>query len=230
MRKLLFVILILLAQHAMAVDDSKLLIREINRKFALVADYNANVDMKFDIPGVKMNSMKGKIFFKKPDRFRIRTKGIYFMPKQNPMQQIGSMLLDTNSYTSIISGYETLDGRECAVVNIIPTGNQSELILGKFWIDKKNPLIMKTQITTRNNGTIETQNVYGSMAKYALPEKITIVVEMKRFKMSKMMTADLNKKSAPKKTENQTEKGRISMTMSNYKINTKFSDAEFTAE
>lgn len=230
MQKLFLLLLCLMAHYAKATDDPKLLIREINRKFALVSDYTAQVDMKFDIPGVKMNSMKGKIFFKKPDRFRIRTKGIFFMPKQNPMQQVSSMLLDTNSYTSIISGVEMLDGRECAIVNIIPTGNQSELILGKFWIDKKNPLIMKSQITTRNNGTIETQSVYGSMIKYALPDKLIITVEMKKFKMSKMMTVDINKKSSPKTTDNQTEKGKISMSMSNYKINTKFSDTEFTAE
>ena len=118
--------------NAFAIDDAKLLIRDLNKKFNQVEDYTARVQMKFNIPGVRMNNMSGNVFFKRPDRFRIRTKGIFFLPKQNPMQNMSAMLLDTSSYTSIISGYELVNGRNCAIVNIIPLKTVNELILGKF--------------------------------------------------------------------------------------------------
>jgi hypothetical protein len=212
---------------ASAIDEAAALIRILNKRFALVNDYKANVLMEFQIPGVKMNAMNGQVLFKKPNKFRIRTKGIFFLPKQNPMEQMSAMLLDTTSYTSVISGYEAVSGKQCAVVNIIPLQSGTELILGKFWIDSKNPQVLKSQITTKNSGTIETENVYGSFAAYNLPDKITINLETKKIKMSKLMSADLNKKSAPKTDANKLEKGTITMHFSNYKVNSKLADAEF---
>ncbi len=230
MKKFLLVLVSLFSLHTFAIDDPKTLIRELNKKFNQVNDYTARVNMTFDIPGVKMNKMSGKVFFKRPDRFRIRTKGIFFLPKQNPMQNMSAMLLDTSSYTSIISGYETVKGRNCAIVNIIPLKNVNDLILGKFWIDEKNPLVMKTQITTKNNGTIETENVYTATSNYTLPDQIIIKVETKKIKMSKMMSADLNKKSKDTSNDNKLETGTIVLSFSDYKINTKFPDSELEKE
>jgi outer membrane lipoprotein-sorting protein len=228
MKPILFFLFCCFSMRAVAGDDSKLLIREINKKFAQVNDYTANVFMKFDIPGVKMNSLNGKVFFKSPNKFRIRTKGIFFLPKQNPLQNISTLLLDTSSYTSVISGYEILNGKNCAIVNIIPLTAKTELILGKFWIDTKNILILKSQITTKNNGTLETNSTYSSLSNYTLPDKLIIKVEIKKIKIPKMMSGDLNKIAKRNADPNALETGTIELVFSNYTINTKFPDTIFT--
>jgi len=227
MKKIFLLMLSLFSLQAFAIDDPSALIRELNKKFSQVNDYTAHIRMTFDIPGVKMNAMNGKVFFKRPDRFRIRTKGIFFLPKQNPLQNMSAMLLDTSSYTSIISGYEVVKGKKCAIVNIIPLKNSIDLVLGKFWIDVAHPLVMKTQITTKNNGTIETENVYAANSSYTLPDQIIIKLETKKIKISKMMAADLNKKSNDTSNDNKLETGTIVLSFSDYKINTKFADSEF---
>jgi outer membrane lipoprotein-sorting protein len=211
-----------------AVDDPKALIKQVNKKFALVNDYTASVDMKFNVPGVRMSNMNGKVFFKKPNKFRVRTKGIFFLPRHNPIQNIAAMLQDTSSYTSIISGYETVDGNNCAIVNIIPIHSEGELILGKFWIDTKEILVLKAQITTKNNGTIETKSMYGSQKLNALPDQIILNFEMRKLKMPKMMSVDLNKKSKDKSKDDKKELGSITMNFTNYKINAKLGDEVFT--
>lgn len=226
MKKLLLVVCCLFSLHVRA-EDPKVLIREINKKFNLVNDYTANIFMRFNVPGVKMSSLQGKVLFKKPNKFKIRAKGIFFLPRQNPMENISAMLVDTNAYTSIISGYEIIKGNNCAIVNIIPLKSDQELILGKLWIDTKRVLILKSQITTRNNGTIETRNEYGAFIQYALPDKISIQIEMKKVKIPKMMSADLNKKSSNKKEDNKIEIGVIDLTFTNYKLNTKLKDQDF---
>ncbi len=228
MKKIFFLLCCLFTLQASADDESKRLIRELNKKFFQLNDYSADIFMKFDIPGVKMNSMKGKVFFKKPNKFRIKTKGIFFLPKQNPMQQVNSMFLDTTAYTTVISGYETIDNRQCAIINMIPMKNDQELILGKFWVDISNPLIVRSQITTRNNGTIATRNVFGDMVQYALPSKVVIEVEMSKMKVPKMMAMDLKKKSTDKSKGNEKEKGSIELSFSGFKINTKLPDQVFT--
>ncbi|MCC7031138.1 MAG: hypothetical protein IT257_12600 [Chitinophagaceae bacterium] len=228
MKKILLLLLCLGCLNLKADDNAKKLIRELNKKFTLLNDYSADLYMKFNIPGVKMNNMRGKVFFKKPNKFRIRTKGIFFLPKQNPMQNISNMFLDTTAYTTVISGYEMIDNRNCAVINMIPLKSDNELILGKFWVDIANPLILKTQITTKNNGTIETRNFFGDMIQYALPSKIIIEVEMNKMKVPKMMAMDLKKKSTDKPAGNQKEKGSIELNFSSFKINTKIPDQVFT--
>jgi hypothetical protein len=228
MKKIFLFLLLLGSLHVQADDDAKKLIRELNKKFSMLNDYSADIFMKFDIPGVKMNQMRGKVFFKKPNKFRIRTKGIFFLPKQNPMQNISNMFLDTTAYTTVISGYEIIDNRNCAVINMIPLKSDNELILGKFWVDVANPLILKTQITTKNNGTIETRNFFGDMVQFALPSKIIIMVEMNKMKVPKMMAMDLKKKSSDKPLNAGKEKGSIELNFSAYKINTKFPDTVFT--
>ena len=84
MKKLFFIFICFISLQSKGDDDAQKLIRELNKKFYALNDYSANIFMKFDIPGVKMNNMNGKVFFKKPNKFRIRTKGIFFLPKQNP--------------------------------------------------------------------------------------------------------------------------------------------------
>jgi hypothetical protein len=225
----LFVFLFL-SINTFAQEDAKSLIRSLNKKFSLLNDYQANIAMHFQIPGVKMNDMKGKVFFKQPNKFKIKAKGIFFMPKQNPMQNINAMLSDTASYTTVISGYEDVQGRKCAIINIIPLKSENELILGKFWVDILDPLIHKSQITTKNNGTLESYNQYGKYSAYLLPDKITVKVEVNKIKVPKMMAVDLNKKAKAKSDSNQKETGVIEMTFSDFKLNSRFSDEVFTNE
>ena len=215
--------------QSFAQSDAHKLIQQLNKKFFLLQDYTADIQMHFDIPGVKMNNMKGKVFFKKPNKFRIKAKGIFFLPKQNPLQNVSNMFLDTSAYTSIISGYETINKQQCAILNMIPLNNNNELILGKFWIDISNPLIYKSQITTKNNGTIETENTFGDLVQFALPSQVVINIEMNKMKVPKMMAMDLKKNNKKKEDNvNKKEKGTITLVFNNYKINTKINDQVFT--
>lgn len=222
---LLFLLLCSVLLHA---QDAKSLLRDVNKKFLAVNDYKAAVFMKFNIPGVKIKNMNGLVMYKRPNKFRVKANGIFFLPKQNPMQNMSQILMDTNAYTAVFSGNEVVQGMTCAVVNLVPLQSNNEIILGRFWIDRKSALVLKSQITTKNNGTIETENSFGALGKYALPDRMLITVEVAKIKVPKMLAADLNKKSTDKSTStNAREKGTIELLLSDYKLNQKLSDAEF---
>lgn len=207
-------------------EDAKKLIASVNKKFASVNDYKADVHMKFALPGIKIKSIKGKVYFKKPNKFRIRAKGIFFVPKQNPMKNIPQLLSNTSSYTAVISGYATLSGKKCAVVNVIPFNTDEELIIGKFWISVDEPLVHMSEITTKKNGTIRTKSYYGKHAAQGLPDKVLIQVEMKKFKIPKMMAMDMKKNQG--KTIGGKKTGDIYMVITGYSINSKLSNKVFT--
>lgn len=217
------------ATGAFATDDAQTIIAGVNRKFSQVNDYTADAYMVFDIPGVKLRNMKGSAYYKKPHKFRIRAKGIFFLPKQNMAQQMNALLADTKSYTAVLSGYEKVGTVNCAVINVIPLKNDGELIISKLWVDPANSLIMHSQITTRNNGTVETFNTFGTAQaqQLGLPSRIEVRIETAKFKVPKMLAADINKSSAKSK-EPVSKYGTIQLNFSNYKINTKLKDEVFT--
>lgn len=228
MKKILLVLLCLISVKVFAVEDPKVIIAGVNKKFAQVSDYSADVFMVFDIPGVKIKSLRGTAYYKKPNKFRIKAKGIFFLPKQNVGQNMNAMLVDTKSYTAVLSGNEKLGTINCAVINVIPNNNAGELIIGKFWIDPVNSLILKSQITTRNNGTIETFNTFGANANTGLPSSISVKVEVGKFKVPRMLAGDINKSAKDKTPAADSKTGTIQMNFSNYKINTRLNDAVFT--
>lgn len=229
MKHIILLLFIGLTIHANA-QDGKALLRKLNKKYYLVNDYRAEVMMKFLIPGVKIDAIQGKVLFKRPNKFKVKAKGIFFLPKLNPLQNISKILLDTNAYTAVVSGKENVNGKLCTMINLIPLTSTDDIILAKFWMDEQQVVIMKSQITTKNNGTIETISVFGSMIQYGLPDRMTITVDMNKINVPKMLAVDLNRKSTDKKDTDTKQKGVIELVMSQYRINQKVADAEFVGE
>lgn len=213
---------------AFATEDAQTIIAGVNKKFSQVNDYTADAYMVFSIPGVKIKSLNGRAFYKKPNKFRIKAKGIFFLPKQNMAQQMNTLLADTKSYTAVLSGHEAVGVVNCAVINVIPLKTDGELIIARLWIDPVHYLIMRSQITTKNNGTVETFNTFGSNTAQALPSRIEVRVETAKFKVPKMFAADINKSTADKPKGPVQKYGTIQISFSNYKVNTKLQDAVFT--
>jgi outer membrane lipoprotein-sorting protein len=210
--------------------SAKKLIYQINAKFKSVQDYTSDVDVKFDIPSVKMTNIKAKVFYKRPNKFRMKAKGVLFLPKQNPMQQIQVLLNDTSSYTALISGQENIKGVNCYIVNVIPSKSGGDLVLGKFWIDASKNLISKSEITSKNGGTIITLSTYGLQIARGLPDNMEIIMDINKFKIPKIMAMDINKKKKKDAEKSEREVAKIFITFMNYKINSAFSDAVFSEE
>jgi outer membrane lipoprotein-sorting protein len=227
---LLFVVFIAASNLTFAQPNAKTLISGINSKFAKVTDYSASVQMLFNIPSIKLSNISGNVFYKKPNKFRLKAKGLFFMPKQNPLQDINKLLLDTNSYTAITNGRELQNGAMCTIVNIIPKKSIGDLVMGKFWIDEKKVLILKSEITTKANGTLTTLSKYGNLASYALPDEITLVMDVNKFKIPKMLAMDINKKKKTDGTLAKTEAANIKLVFANYKVNGALSDTVFVGE
>jgi hypothetical protein len=206
----------------------KRLIHEVNRKFAAVKDYSASLNMRFDIPSVRMESVQGRVFYKQPDKFRIRAEGIIFLPRQNPYFTLQS-IRDTNAYTAIFAGEELIAGVKTTLINVIPLDAAGELILARLWIDPTRKLILKSQLTTKSNGTIGVEQVYGSAQSFALPDKMTFTIDVTRFKIPKVVAVDINSKTSGQKLPPKGT-GIIELSFGAYKLNQNLSDTVFKAE
>jgi len=224
MKRRIFFLLFMIP-WALSAQNPKTLLNNAFKKFAKVQNYIADVHMDFDLPSVSMDAVTGQVFYKSPNKFRIKSKGIAFVPKQNPYFSLNE-LRDTNSYVAVLQGAEKIRNINCRIINVIPS-NPTDMILGKFWIDAANNVILKSQITTASNGTIQLDNYFGTQKNFALPDKMVITVEMTKFKMPKALSAELNSKSSKTSSKKEKGTGKISMDFTNYKINTRLNEDVF---
>lgn len=205
---------------------SNQLLNAVYSKMQKAKDYSVDANIKVDLPFIKMLPINAKIYFKQKDKFKVESKSIAIVPRQG-FDQITKMLADTNKFSTLIQGAEMLGTIKTTVVNIIPLSDTSDLILGKIWVDPIQNIVLKSQLTTKSNGTILTEYTYGSQIAYGLPDIMIFSVDVKKFKIPKGVAADLNNKPVddPKKQEN--KKGKIYIKLSNYQINKGIEDSVF---
>ena len=222
--------LILLMQALMNTVSSQTAnyqLQQIYQKMMQAKDYTVQANIKVDLPFIKMLPIQAKIYFKQKDKFKVDSKSIAIVPRQG-FEQLTKMLNDTNSFSSLISGIEKTGAIETSIINIIPLADTSDLILGKVWIDKQKMLVLKSQLTTKLNGTILTEYTYGSQVNYGLPDQMIFTVDIKKFKIPKSVSADINNAKVKEENKNKKEKkGKIFIRLSQYQINKGLDDKIF---
>ncbi len=209
-------------------QDADAILSRVVSKINAVKDYSVDVNIKADIPLIKILPVKATIYYKQKDKFKVVSKGIAILPKQG-FTDVNSFLMKKSSYMSVDGGIKTIDNVKTNLITVIPTGENSEFVLAKLWIDSKNDLILKSQITTRSSGTVTVDYSYGTEAEYGLPSQLIFDIDVKKFKLPKSVAADLNKteKEKQKAKKDKDQKGTITIKLSNYKINKGINDDFF---
>lgn len=209
-------------------QDADAILSRVVSKINAVKDYSVDVNIKADIPLIKILPVKATIYYKQKDKFKVVSKGIAILPKQG-FTDVNSFLMKKSSYMSVDGGIKTIDNVKTNLITVIPTRENSEFVLAKLWIDSKNDLILKSQITTRSSGTVTVDYSYGTEAEYGLPSQLIFDIDVKKFKLPKSVAADLNKteKEKQKAKKDKDQKGTITIKLSNYKINKGINDDFF---
>jgi hypothetical protein len=217
--KLRFLLIIFIFYTAAGADEANNIIDRLLAKFKLVNTYEANAVIRPDISFLKMLPQKANLYFRQPDQFRIKTTGLSILPKQQ-FDNIFTLLTARSAYIPVLTGREKVNNLNLAVLNIIPVADTAELILARLWVDDVKNLIIKAQLTTRTNGTIQINYTHGRYAEYGLPDEIIFTVDIKKFKIPKAVAADINTVSKSEKEQRkQSKQGKITVTLSNYQIN-----------
>ncbi|NOU48707.1 MAG: hypothetical protein HOO86_16835 [Bacteroidales bacterium] len=226
-RFIVIVIFIVSVSQLNAQETPVQLLQGVRDKLVKVQDYSADVQIKADIPLIKILPVNAEIFFKQPDKLKLVSKSIAIMPRQGFGDYV-KIVGDSTTYTAFSTGFETIEKLNTEIISVIPSVDTGDLILAKFWIDASDHLIVKSQLTSRTNGTMTVSYSYGAMAKFGLPDIIIFMVDMKKFKIPKMLTSNPysdDKKGTEKATSS--KKGIIEIKLTNYKINPGLEDSFF---
>ena len=212
-------------------QDINVLVQKAKDKINLVNDYEANGRMKTNVVFLKVPVATVKLFFKKPNRLRIKNeKGISFVPK-GAVNINMSNVLSSGKYNVLDAGNDKVGGTSVKVVKLLPEDDNADVVLSTLYIDPVNQVILKTKTTTRDNGTYELEMSYGKYIAYGLPDKIIFSFNTKDYKMPKGVTFDFEdgsqKKTAAEKEKLKNQKGKMEIFISGYSINKGIADSVF---
>jgi len=203
------------------------LLRGVYQKMMKVKDYSVEATIRADIPLIKILPVNAVVYFKQPDKFKVDSKGIAIMPRQG-FSDVAKIIRDTNSYTAVFTGKEKIGTSLTQIISVLPLVDTGDLVLAKFWIDYARNLVLKSQLTTRSSGTMQIEYFYGTQLAFGLPDKMIFTVDVKKFKIPKVMASDISSSSkAPKSDDKESKKGIILIDLKNYKLNQGLKDAFF---
>lgn len=229
---LLFLFLFVLklpAQTTSSADRNiDVLVADAKSKIEKVNDYEASGRMKTNVAFLKVPVANIKLYFKKPNKLKIKSeKGISFIPKGAVSLNMSNILGEKN-YTIIDAGTEKLGNAMVRIAKLLPTDDNSEVVLSTLYIDPVSNLILKAKTTTKENGTFELEMTYGKFSEFGLPDKIIFSFNTKDYKLPKGVTFDFDDGTEQKKTaEIKNKKGRAEISFSSYIINKGVSDDVF---
>lgn len=223
---LLFLPALLLSVPSLRAQDTEKLLERVKTKLAGVSDYQAEGIMKTDVSFMKVPESKVTIYFKKPDRFKIKKQdGISIVPRGGVNINL-SALFANNQYTAVAAGTATINGVNTSIIKLLPNDEKSDVVVSTLYIDEKEALVRKTVITTRENGTYEMELDYGKYASNALPDKVVFIFATKDYKLPKGLAFDYDTGEKPK-TTNGDQKGKIEITYTSYKVNQGINESVF---
>lgn len=224
MKSVLLVVFILTGVVGLGQTAEEIL-KGVIDKIDLVEDYQADVQIKAAIPFIKVPIAKATIYFKQKDKFKVESKGIAILPKQG-MSDLTGFLSNEKKYSAVLGEAKTINEHKTRLISILPTDENSEIILAKVYISTSEDLIYRTVLTTKTSGTVSIDYEYNLNKKYGLPNKMTFTVDIKKFKMPKSVASDIRNNEKKKKYK-ENEKGTIVLTFSNYLVNKGISDEVF---
>jgi outer membrane lipoprotein-sorting protein len=210
-------------------QDVTTLVQQVRDKLNQVSDYQAEGKLKTDVAFLKIPISKVQVFYKKPNRFRIKKDGgISLLPKGGISVNLNG-LVTNEDFAVVDAGSSVFEGISVKIVKLLPLSEKADVVITTLYIDEKQLLILKSITTTRDNGTYDMQMKYGKFAKLGLPDQVVFTFNTKDYKLPKGVTFEYETGEKPTAKDDKllNKKGRVEIYYKDYIINKGLSDSIF---
>ena len=203
--------------------DPNIILDKVKNKLNKVNDYSVDITIDVNADFVQMPPRKAQVFFKKPEKMRIKSDGFAILPKQGI--NFSPVKFLNNEYDAIYIKSEKLNSTQVDVIKIIPRSDSSEITLATVWVDEVNNIIRKIEAVTNRGGAFTMQFDYSSFIKWGLPDKMVFSFSIKGMRIPNMAPENIDDKKEminPKNVD-----GEVIVKYFNYKINKGIDDKIF---
>ena len=227
MKKLVLIMPLTLLFNEIFAQTPEELLNKIKAKLEQVNDYTAKGRLKTNVVFIKAPVASVKVYYKKPDKMKIvNEKGISFIPKGSVNINLAKFLTTAGQFEIVDAGKDAATGFR--ILKLLPSDENSDIVLSTLYIDEKTALVRKAKNTTRDNGTYELEMSYNKYATFGLPDKVIFSFNTKDYKLPKGVTFDYDDGSEKKADNNmKNKKGKVEINYTEYSINKGIDDAIF---
>jgi hypothetical protein len=221
LRKLLLLagILLLSTGWTQAQEDASRYLDPIEKKYSGLTDYMADVNVHFDIEALKAPDMQARLYFKAPDKMKMDSKRIFFLPKEGGY--FNPSLFKKKDFDMKLLERLVYDGRKAVRLKLTPMDTDTYHKVSILTIDTDRNLIREIKISPSEGREVNAMIEYGTFAHFELPTHIHLQLTMPSDEPSGMREfTQFGQK--PKKIT-----GKVEITYSNYQVNVGLTDEIF---
>jgi len=193
-------------------------------KLEQVYDYSADLEIEVDVDFINIPVKHARIYYKKPDKIKIRSDEFFMLPKRGLKNRMTEILEEP--FTAIYLDQEIIREELHHVIRVVPMGRKPDIILATWWINCNSLLISRSESNTRNDGSYLVDLFYDDPG-INLPTEMIFTFEIEKLKLplkfigkSAGMEMDKSKMAKP-------QKGKVIVKFTNYQVNTNLQDILF---
>jgi outer membrane lipoprotein-sorting protein len=194
----------------------------LEKKYAGLVDYTADIQVHFDIETFRAPDLQAKLLYKVPDKMRIESKRVVFFPRDggyfNPAQ------FKQEDYTILPLGYVTYDKRRAVQLRLIPKKIKGATQDMALTVDIGKLLLQEMLLTQTGGKEVRAVFTYGTFGGFELPTFIRLILNLPAAEPG---IAQGFGGLPPDTEEPKRITGEITITYSNYQVNTGLGDEFF---
>jgi outer membrane lipoprotein-sorting protein len=219
----LFLISFLLPAPAclLAQEEGARTLEALQKKYSGLKDYTVDLNVHFNIEGFRAPDMQAKLYYKAPDRMKIESKRIFFLPKEGGT--FNPFMFNKEDFEVKFLERLTYEGQNAVKLKLTPKKRKpnapQEFILT---IDTDRNLIREMNTSSFDGREVKALIEYGHFSDFDLPTRIELHLDM-QFDESREMKDFGQSAQTPKRVT-----GQVEITYSNYKTNTGLCDQIFS--
>ncbi|MBU0710893.1 hypothetical protein KJ762_01230 [bacterium] len=221
----LFTALLTVGTQAKPPPDSNYILKKVQSRLDPVSDYSASVNVDVDIPNLRMPAKELQIYYKRPDKFKVRASGFAIIPKIGfiPSQ---TDLLSKNSTIELRSTPDQNDSKSY-ILDLRPTDSPVDMVT-TIWVNAKRWTIEKVLVNVPDRGESVITIQYVDVNGIWLPDTTTVYLNMMRsIPEMRRPTVENPVGFAGDKSGNEPMSGTISIRFKDYRLNQGLKDKLF---
>jgi outer membrane lipoprotein-sorting protein len=203
-----------------AQDEGARTLDALQKKYSGVKDYTVDVNVHFDVEGFKAPDMQAKLYCKPPDRMKIESKRIFFLPKEGGI--FNPSLFNKEDFEAKFLERLTYEGRNAVKLKLTPRKRKpnapQDFILT---VDTDRNLVREMNTSSFDGREVKALIEYGHFSDFDLPTRIELHLDLQFNEPREIKDFGPSAQAAKRVT------GRVEITYSNYRVNTGLSDEMF---
>jgi outer membrane lipoprotein-sorting protein len=204
------------------------ILRNAEQNFRGVNDYTVTLDIVTNLDRMKIPPMHATMYFKQPEKVHFDAKGFVVLPREGMGMQFGQL---SQKYAVDTVTRETVDGTVLYRLALRPRGEKAVMRRMYLWVDGKRWTPERIRVPQPNGSAMEARFTYGRVNGFWLPTQLVAT-----FTSAVKDTTPAAPQSNPFAggtsipSRGISRAGTVTVSYSEYKVNTGLPDSIFTAE